>query len=74
MEQARIAEVADARAMHASVHMDAIDLSEVPRNRYPGRRRPEPSARRSSSLQMIYESGRLGSIETVEINPNLRQS
>ena len=68
MEQARAAAGADGRAIHVSFDMDGIDPSEAPGTGTPVK---GGLSYREAHLvmEMLYESGRLGSIEMVEINP-----
>jgi arginase len=68
MEQARAAAGANGRAIHVSFDMDAIDPSEAPGTGTPVK---GGLSYREAHLvmEMLHESGRLGSIEMVEINP-----
>jgi arginase len=70
MEEALSVAGSDGRPMHVSFDMDAIDPSEAPGTGTPVK--GGLSFREAHLLmEMLYESGRLGSIETVEINPIL---
>jgi arginase len=68
MEQARAAAGANGRAIHVSFDMDAIDPSEAPGTGTPVK---GGLSYREAHLvmKMLHESGQLGSIEMVEINP-----
>lgn len=70
MEEALSIAGADGRAIHASFDMDSIDPSEAPGTGTPVK--GGLSYRESHlAMEMLFESGQLGSIETVEINPIL---
>jgi arginase len=70
MEEALEIAGAGGRMMHVSFDMDAIDPSEAPGTGTPVK--GGLSFREAHlAMEMLYESGRLGSIETVEINPIL---
>ena len=61
---------ADGRAIHVSFDMDGIDPSEAPGTGTPVK--GGLSYREAHlAMEMLFESGRLGSIEMVEINPIL---
>jgi arginase len=68
MEEARAIAGADNNAIHVSFDMDAIDPSEAPGTGTPVK---GGLSYREAHLvmEMLYDSGRLGSIEMVEINP-----
>jgi arginase len=70
VEEARAIAGADGRAIHVSFDMDAIDPSEAPGTGTPVK---GGLSYREAHLvmEMLYESGQLGSIEMVEINPIL---
>jgi arginase len=70
MEQARAIAGANGRPIHVSFDMDAIDPSEAPGTGTPVK---GGLSYREAHLvmEMLYESGQLGSIEIVEINPIL---
>ena len=70
MEQAREIAGAGDRPIHVSFDMDAIDPSEAPGTGTPVK---GGLSYREAHLvmEMLYDSGRLGSIEMVEINPIL---
>ncbi|HET6276166.1 MAG TPA: arginase [Candidatus Cybelea sp.] len=70
MEQARAIAGGDERPIHVSFDMDAIDPSEAPGTGTPVK---GGLSYREAHLvmEMLYDSGRLGSIEMVEINPIL---
>jgi arginase len=70
VEEARAIAGADGRAIHVSFDMDAIDPSEAPGTGTPVK---GGLSYREGHLvmEMLYESGQLGSIEMVEINPIL---
>jgi arginase len=70
MERARAIAGADGRPIHVSFDMDAIDPSEAPGTGTPVK---GGLSYREAHLvmEMLYESGQLGSIEIVEINPIL---
>jgi arginase len=70
MEQARAIAGGDDRPIHVSFDMDAIDPSEAPGTGTPVK---GGLSYREAHLvmEMLYESGQLGSIEVVEINPIL---
>jgi arginase len=70
MEQARAIAGADGRAIHVSFDMDALDPSEAPGTGTPVK---GGLSYREAHLvmEMLYDSGQLGSIEMVEINPIL---
>lgn len=70
MEQSLAIAGADGRCIHVSFDMDAIDPSEAPGTGTPVK---GGLSYREAHLvmEMLYESGRLGSIEIVEINPIL---
>ncbi len=70
MEEARAIAGADGRPIHVSFDMDAIDPSEAPGTGTPVK---GGLSYREAHLvmEMLYESGQLGSIEVVEINPIL---
>ena len=70
MEEALAIAGADDRPIHVSFDMDAIDPSEAPGTGTPVK---GGLSYREAHLvmEMLYESGRLGSIEIVEINPIL---
>ena len=70
MEQARALAGRDGRPIHVSFDMDGIDPSEAPGTGTPVR--GGLSFREAHLImEMLHESGRLGSIEMVEINPIL---
>lgn len=70
MEEALAIAGSDGRPMHVSFDMDAIDPSEAPGTGTPVK--GGLSFREAHLLmEMLYESGRLRSIEMVEINPIL---
>ncbi len=70
MEETLAIAGADGRAMHVSFDMDGIDPSEAPGTGTPVK--GGLSFREAHlALEMLYESGHLGSIEMVEINPIL---
>ncbi|HEY5350412.1 MAG TPA: arginase [Candidatus Lustribacter sp.] len=70
MEEALAIAGADGRTMHVSFDMDGIDPSEAPGTGTPVK--GGLSFREAHlALEMLYESGHLGSIEMVEINPIL---
>jgi arginase len=72
MEQARELAGSGGRPIHVSFDMDGIDPSEAPGTGTPVR--GGLSFREAHLImEMLYESGRLGSIEMVEINPILDQ-
>ncbi|MBV8530954.1 MAG: arginase [Candidatus Eremiobacteraeota bacterium] len=68
MEQARAIAGAQERPIHVSFDMDAIDPSEAPGTGTPVK---GGLSYREAHLvmEMLFDSGRLGSIEMVEINP-----
>jgi arginase len=68
MDDARAIAGADARPIHVSFDMDAIDPSEAPGTGTPVK---GGLSYREAHLvmEMLYDSGQLGSIEMVEINP-----
>ncbi|HEX3670104.1 MAG TPA: arginase [Candidatus Cybelea sp.] len=68
MEEARAIAGAQGRPIHVSFDMDAIDPSEAPGTGTPVK---GGLSYREAHLvmEMLYESGQLGSIEMVEINP-----
>lgn len=68
MEQARAIAGANGRPIHVSFDMDAIDPSEAPGTGTPVK---GGLSYREAHLvmEMLHESGQLGSIEMVEINP-----
>jgi arginase len=70
MEQARAIAGAGGRPIHVSFDMDAIDPSEAPGTGTPVK---GGLSYREAHLvmEMLYDSGQLGSIEMVEINPIL---
>jgi arginase len=70
MEEALKIAGGDARPIHVSFDMDAIDPSEAPGTGTPVK---GGLSYREAHLvmEMLYESGQLGSIEIVEINPIL---
>ena len=70
MEQARAIAGADGRPIHVSFDMDAIDPSEAPGTGTPVK---GGLSYREAHLvmEMLHDSGQLGSIEMVEINPIL---
>lgn len=70
MEEAQQIAGADGRPIHVSFDMDAIDPSEAPGTGTPVK---GGLSYREAHLvmEMLYESGQLGSIEMVEINPIL---
>jgi arginase len=70
MEQARAIAGAHGRPIHVSFDMDAIDPSEAPGTGTPVK---GGLSYREAHLvmEMLYDSGQLGSIEMVEINPIL---
>jgi arginase len=70
MEQARAIAGSDGRPIHVSFDMDAIDPSEAPGTGTPVK---GGLSYREAHLvmEMLYDSGQLGSIEMVEINPIL---
>ncbi len=70
MEETRAIAGAQGRPIHVSFDMDAIDPSEAPGTGTPVR---GGLSYREAHLvmEMLYESGQLGSIEMVEINPIL---
>lgn len=73
MEEALCIAGGDDRPMHVSFDLDAIDPTEAPGTGTPVR--GGLSYREAHLLmEMLAESGRLGSIEMVEINPILDQS
>jgi arginase len=70
MEETLAIAGSDGRTMHVSFDMDGIDPSEAPGTGTPVK--GGLSFREAHlALEMLYESGRLGSIEMVEINPIL---
>ena len=70
MEEALAVAGGNGRAIHVSFDMDGIDPSEAPGTGTPVK--GGLSYREAHLLmEMLYESGRLGSIEMVEINPIL---
>jgi arginase len=70
MEQARAIAGADGRMIHLSFDMDGIDPSEAPGTGTPVK--GGLSYREAHlAMEMLYESGQLGSMEMVEINPIL---
>lgn len=70
MEEARAVAGRDGRPIHVSFDMDGIDPSEAPGTGTPVR--GGLSFREAHLImEMLHESGRLGSIEMVEINPIL---
>jgi len=70
MEEARERAGGDGRPIHVSFDMDGIDPSEAPGTGTPVR--GGLSFREAHLImEMLHESGRLGSIEMVEINPIL---
>lgn len=72
MERARERAAGDGRPIHVSFDMDGIDPSEAPGTGTPVR--GGLSFREAHLImEMLYESGHLGSIEMVEINPILDQ-
>jgi arginase len=70
MEEARTIAGGEGRSIHVSFDMDAIDPSEAPGTGTPVK---GGLSYREAHLvmEMLYDSGRLGSIEMVEINPIL---
>ncbi len=70
MEQARAIAGSDGRPIHVSFDMDAIDPSEAPGTGTPVK---GGLSYREAHLvmEMLYDSGQLGSMEMVEINPIL---
>jgi arginase len=70
MDEARAIAGANGRPIHVSFDMDAIDPSEAPGTGTPVK---GGLSYREAHLvmEMLYESGQLGSIEVVEINPIL---
>jgi arginase len=72
MDDARAIAGADQRPIHVSFDMDAIDPSEAPGTGTPVK---GGLSYREAHLvmEMLYDSGQLGSIEMVEINPILDQ-
>jgi len=70
MEEARAIAGSDDAAIHVSFDMDALDPSEAPGTGTPVK---GGLSYREAHLvmEMLYDSGRLGSIEMVEINPIL---
>ncbi|HEY1653758.1 MAG TPA: arginase [Candidatus Tumulicola sp.] len=72
MEEARALAGSGGRGIHVSFDMDGIDPSEAPGTGTPVR--GGLSFREAHLImEMLHESGRLGSIEMVEINPILDQ-
>jgi arginase len=70
MEEALTIAGKDGRPIHVSFDMDGIDPSEAPGTGTPVK--GGLSYREAHlAMEMLYESGRLGSIEMVEINPIL---
>jgi arginase len=70
MEEALSITGADGRPIHVSFDMDGIDPSEAPGTGTPVK--GGLSYREAHlAMEMLHESGQLGSIETVEINPIL---
>jgi arginase len=70
MEEAQKVAGSDGRAIHVSFDMDGIDPSEAPGTGTPVK--GGLSFREAHLImEMLHESGRLGSIEMVEINPIL---
>lgn len=70
MERARAVAGAGGRAIHVSFDMDGIDPSEAPGTGTPVK--GGLSYREAHlAMEMLYDSGQLGSIEMVEINPIL---
>jgi arginase len=70
MERAREIAASGGQPIHVSFDMDAIDPSEAPGTGTPVR--GGLSFREAHLImEMLHESGRLGSVETVEINPIL---
>ena len=72
MEEALRIAGSDGRKIHVSFDMDGIDPSEAPGTGTPVK--GGLSYREAHlAMEMLHESGQLGSIETVEINPILDQ-